>query len=132
MSTIGIASEFPLLLHLFTAYEHKHRCYIPGCDDKNETFRSNNYTSFALPQQSSNNEVFDESSGFDSCKMYPQKITTNYSNDGPDLCILESFDNNSTISCDSYVYDTSLFPESFTIYLDLVSVLFYGLLRYHY
>ena len=32
---IGIASEFPLLLHLFTAYEHKHRCYIPGCDDEN-------------------------------------------------------------------------------------------------
>ena len=32
---VCIASEFPLLLHLFTAYEHKHRCYIPGCDDEN-------------------------------------------------------------------------------------------------
>ena len=78
--------------------------------------RSKNYTSFALPPQSSNTEVFDESSDFDSCKMYPKKITSTN-----DLCIPESFDNFSTISCDSYVYDTSLFPETFTISLDLVS-----------
>ena len=86
-------------------------------------FSSKNYTSFALPPQSSKNEVFDESSDFDSCKMYPMKITnTTTSINGPDLCIPESFDNFSTISCDSYVYDTSLFPESLTISLNLVSV----------
>ena len=83
--------------------------------------RSKNYTSFALPPQSSNNEVFDESSDFDSCKMYPKKITTTQTSN--DLCIPESFDNFSTISCDSYVYDTSLFPETFTISLDLVIII---------
>ena len=51
--------------------------------------------------------------------MYPKKITTTKTTN--DLCIPEAFDNFSTISCDSYVYDTSLFPETFTISLDLVS-----------
>ena len=29
---IHLASCLPLLIHLFAAYEAKHRCYIPGCD----------------------------------------------------------------------------------------------------
>ena len=34
MWPISIASFSPALLHMFTAYEPRHRCFVPGCDHK--------------------------------------------------------------------------------------------------
>ena len=38
-------------------------------------------------------------------------------------CQSESFDNGSAIACESYVYDTSIFPETLTSSFNLVSIL---------
>ena len=32
MWPITFAAGYPILIHMFTAYEPRHRCYIPGCD----------------------------------------------------------------------------------------------------
>ena len=32
MWPITFAAGYPILIHMFTAYEPRHRCYVPGCD----------------------------------------------------------------------------------------------------
>lgn len=32
MWPITFAAGYPILIHMFTAYEPRHRCYIPDCD----------------------------------------------------------------------------------------------------
>ncbi len=45
------ANGIPLMLHMFTAYSPRHRCFVDACDDKNG---SNNidapFVSFAIPK----------------------------------------------------------------------------------
>ena len=109
---IQLASTVPLLIHLFAAYEPKHRCYIPGCDPNDKYWSSNDsYLEFAIPLKSASG-LFDQDANYDSCSMYQVLDSTS--------CHPVSFDNATLDQCQSYVYDTSLFTETLTTKFDLV------------
>ena len=62
--------------------------------------------------------MFLKEENFDPCQMYALKDTQTTGS-----CDAESFDNATTTDCQSFVYDTSLFPETLTTKLDLVRFL---------
>jgi hypothetical protein len=111
---IGVASGFPLLIHMFAAFAPRHRCFIPGCDD-NSTFNDIDtiYKKFALPTDHKATDMFIAEESFDPCNMYEST--------DPGSCSADSFDNSTSVPCESFVYDLSLFPETLTTKLDLVS-----------
>jgi hypothetical protein len=57
--------------------------------------------------------MFKAAEAFDPCNMFE--------NMNPYNCQPESFDNSSIVACESFVYDLSIFPETLTTKLDLVS-----------
>ena len=103
------ASVFPWLLHLFTSYEPKHRCFVPNCDDLTSIFESD-FTQFALPQSYKSAEMLQKDQAFDPCQQF---------NSSFDSCKAEFF-SNQTVKCNSFVYDNSIFEETLTSKLDLV------------
>jgi hypothetical protein len=115
MWPIGICAGFPLLLHMFAAFAPRYRCFIPGCDS-NTTLNSVDtiYNSFALPSKETITDMFSDDDTFDSCNMYT-------SVDSGGSCLPSSFDTSTIVPCQSYVYDLSIFPETLTTKLDLVS-----------
>ena len=60
--------------------------------------------------------MFVEDETFNPCQMYALKDAQTTGS-----CSPESFDVNSTVNCQSFVYDTSVFPETLTTIHDLVS-----------
>ena len=83
------------------------------------------YRNFSLPREYSSNDMFLKDENFDPCQMYALKDSQNLGS-----CDAESFNTSKTIECQSFVYDTSLFPETLTTKLDLVSFLaIYGSLK---
>ena len=81
-----------------------------GLPDVYASFRN-----FTLPKEYSSSEMFVEDETYNPCQMYALKDT-----ESTGSCRAESFDNTTTIDCQSFVYDTSLFPETLTTKLDLV------------
>merc|ERR1711876_10132 len=43
---IGIASGLPTLIHMFAAYEPRHRCVIPNCEDSSNKLSNTIKASF--------------------------------------------------------------------------------------
>ena len=114
---ILIVSVIPWLTQMFSAYEPRHRCYIPTCDDSMNTTKNtihNSFLEFALPKDYKSSEIFKEDENFDPCKMY-KKID----NSQPS-CDADSFDNSSITKCTEFVYDDSEFIETLTTKFDLV------------
>ena len=76
MWPITFAAGYPLLLHMFTAFAPRHRCFIPGCDKSNDTINDldASYQSFALPKEYSSSEIF-LTEHFDPCHMFHRKNT---------------------------------------------------------
>ena len=66
------------LLHLFTSYEPKHRCFIPNCDTKSETGIEFNatYLQFALPKSNSSTELLKVDENVQMCLMAEIKTYT--------------------------------------------------------
>ena len=62
--------------------------------------------------------MFVEDETYNPCQMYALKDP-----ESTGSCRAESFDNTTTIDCQSFVYDSSLFPETLTTKLDLVRLL---------
>ena len=103
---IQLASTVPLLIHLFAAYEPKHRCYISGCDPNDKYWSSNDsYLKFAIPLKSASG-LFGQDANPDSCSMYQLLDSTS--------CNPGSFDNATLDQCQMFLYDTSLFTETLT------------------
>ena len=75
------------------------------------------FIQFALPPSKSDSGMFEEDSQYDSCSMF-QNLDS--SSCHPDL-----FDNTTTIKCQSYVYETLLFPETLTTEFNLVRYIAY-------
>ena len=51
MWPITFAAGYPILIHMFTAYEPRHRCYVPGCDPEigqGGTFYTELFQSFCI------------------------------------------------------------------------------------
>ena len=79
-----------------------------------------------LPKEYSSGEMFGNDEKFDPCKMYAlHEAGIDSENSG--ICHLESFDNGTVMACESYVYDTSIFPETLTTSFNLVSNLVFFL-----
>ena len=124
MYPIVFASGFPLILHMFTAFAPRHRCFVPGCDFENDDVKNASlndidasFLNFALPREYSSTEIF-TTAEHDPCHMYQH--------DGSGTCSATAFDNQTIVSCDSWVYDKTLFPETLTTKLDLVSIEIHG------
>ena len=71
----------------------------------------------------SSGEMFGNDEKFDPCKMYALHETGIVSENSITnvQCHSESFDNGTVMACESYVYDTSIFPETLTTSFNLVS-----------
>ena len=119
---VGLCAGFPLFMHLFACFEPRHRCYIPTCDDFNNSITLEpEWMSLAIPTNDSNfndgdncqAEMLKEDELFDKCHRYEpiQNQTT---------CELQSFNHSNIVACESFVYDTSVVIESFTTKFDLV------------
>ena len=54
--------------------------------------------------------------------VYEKEVKDDSENSGINVaCHSESFDNSTVMACESYVYDTSIFPETLTTSFNLVS-----------
>ena len=109
---IAFASAFPWLLHLFTSYEVKHRCYVPSCDSDQTKYLAN-FTAFTLPintEDTKEGELFLQAEQYSECEMF-EKVDDN--------CLEDSFTNVS-VPCETFVYDRSIFEETLTTEFDLV------------
>ena len=75
MMLVKYGSIIPILLTVFTAYEPRHRCYIPECESSNGSKVMNNifksaWLEFALPSEKSSNNYLAVQNRYDGCKMY--------------------------------------------------------------
>ena len=75
MMLVKYGSIIPILLTVFTAYEPRHRCYIPECESSNGSKVMNNifksaWLEFALPSEKSSNNYLAVQNEYDGCKMY--------------------------------------------------------------
>ena len=111
---IGLCSGYPLLLHMFAAFEPSHRCFIPQCDNYNSTTQFDaQWVADILPTSSKSNEIFNAETIVDPCKMYSVIKPSG-------RCNAISFNLSSTIQCDSFIYDNSVFQETLTSKFDLI------------
>ena len=111
---IAFASSFPWLLHLFTSYEVKHRCFVPSCDTDFTEYKAD-FTKFALPmnvEDAKKGELFLQAEKYDDCEMFESLDSG---------CTKESF-TNETVPCQEFVYDRSVFEETLASQFNLVSI----------
>ena len=100
-----------LLMHMFAAFEPRHRCHIPVCDNQTTSSVQELWVQFALPSNHTSTEMLKSDEKFDPCSMY-ELIG--------DSCKVESFNQSNVVPCQNYVYDTHNFEETLTTKLDLV------------
>ena len=119
---VGLCAGFPLFMHLFACFEPRHRCYIPTCDDFNNSMTLEpEWISLTIPTNDSfindgdncQAEMLQEDEQFDKCHRYE-------SIQNQSTCELQSFNHSNIVACESFVYDTSVVIESFTTKFDLV------------
>merc|ERR1719400_1382407 len=118
---IGIASGLPTLIHMFAAFEPRHRCYVPICEDTSNPIVGNTsrsihseFVNYALPKEYGSSEILREDEKFNPCKRFEvvdDSVTT---------CAASSFNTSSTVSCEQWVYDTTEFVETLTTNSNLV------------
>ena len=84
---------------------------MPLCDGQESSYEKT-WLNFSIPKSHSNNFLKEEGD-FDKCKMYQAKP-------GSTKCHRDSFNINSSVNCNHYVYDTSTFEETASTVLDLV------------
>ena len=84
---------------------------MPLCDGQQTNYEET-WLNFSIPKAESNNFLKEEDD-LAKCMMYQVKT-------GSTECQRDSFDVNSTVICDHYVYDTSTFDETATTVLDMV------------
>ena len=108
---VGFASSYALLIHMFSAFEPRHRCHVPNCDvdDNNSSNETSTFLphwiDFAIPNNSLTSEMLKVDEAYDSCNMY-QPIG--------EFCHPDSFNMSVVIPCESYVYETFPFTETLT------------------
>ena len=84
---------------------------MPLCEGETTSYEAP-WLNFTIPESDSNNFLKEEDD-LAKCKMYRAVP-------GSTKCERDSFDTNSTVPCDRFVYDTSVFDETAVTVLDLV------------
>ena len=117
---IGMASGLPILIQMFAAFEPRHRCFVPTCDDSETTknIAEAEFVQHAFPKEYGSSEMFREDESFDPCRRY--ELLNETLGLGQETCSAASFQNATAVKCDAYVYDTSVFTETLTTKFDLV------------
>ena len=110
---VGFCSGFPLLIHMFAAYEPRHRCYVEACESGNSTTDFlPSWSNWAIPDNINTKEMLKVEESYDSCSMY-QPIG--------DGCDPESFNTSVTVPCENgWIYERIPFEETLTTQVDLV------------
>ena len=114
---IGIASGLPTLIHMFAAFEPRHRCFVPLCEDVSDNISTtihNEFVQYALPEEYGSSEILRQDEKFDPCKRFEAV------DDSVTTCSASSFNSSSIISCNQWVYDTTEFVETLTTKSNLV------------
>ena len=121
---IAYCGIFPIFMHVYAAYEPRHRCFIPNCEESNTTSNIDvNWISISSPaintktEQMCQAEMLKEDEYFDPCHRYEIKNLN--------LCEEKSFNKSNIQRCEKFVYDKSIVEESLTTKFDLVCDLEY-------
>ena len=102
-----------LLIHLLTAFQPNHRCFVDICDSVDSNILAN-WTEFVMPADSDSSEFLSGTTEIDKCKMYPMI-------DPNGLCTKENFNfTGNKVACSAWQYDRSEFPATLVTELDLV------------
>lgn len=112
---IIIATVPTLNIHIYSAYEPRHRCLVEICEgsEPEDLLIDRDWVSFAIPQDYNGQEMLGNQEKFDPCHM-------NLVRQEAESCEPESFDNQTIVPCNKYVYDRSTMRETITTHLDLV------------
>ena len=68
------ASYYPLFIHVFTAFEPSHRCFVPSCDDVTGVTMNASHTDFTIPKEHFYTNIFSEKEKLDPCQRFRSKF----------------------------------------------------------
>ena len=122
---ISFCGIFPIFMHVYAAYEPRHRCLVPLCDTLNGSINVDaDWVSFTLPsngtkiEQTCKAEMLKVDETYDQCRRYSiNKEETS--------CKPESFNQTDIKLCTKFVYEKSVVIESLTTKFNLVCELEY-------
>lgn len=105
-----IYCSMSLLMHMFTAFEPRHRCFVPICDNDSSKIQEP-WVHFAIPSNQDSKEMLKSDELFDPCNMFEMV---------GDSCKKDAFNQSKSVSCEQYVYEKDNFEETLTTKLNLV------------
>ena len=121
---VAYCGIFPIFMHIYAAFEPRHRCFIPNCDLSNTSSKIDvhwiNFTSPAIHtkgEHTCQTEMLKVDEYFDPCQRYVASKTS--------PCKGSSFDEHRVQKCEKFVYDTLVVEESLTTKFNLVCDLEY-------
>ena len=117
---ISYCGIFPIFMHVYAAFEPRHRCLVPICDTLNTSDDINvDWMSFTSPsigskgEQTCQTEMLKVDETFDPCRRYTLM-------EGHSSCQTDSFNQTNIQTCTEFVYETSVVIESLTTKFNLV------------
>ena len=122
---ISYCGIFPIFMHVYAAFEPRHRCHVPVCDTFNDSINFDvDWMSFTSPnigskgEQTCQTEMLKEDETYDPCRRYNFK-------DGHKSCEVDSFNRTNIKVCTEFVYEKTVVIETLTTKFDLVCDLEY-------
>ena len=124
ITLVSLCGNVPVSMHLYAAFEPRHRCFIPNCDNSNTTNMIDvPWINFTSPKNIMNGEntckaeMLKKDEYFDPCQRYLAYDASS--------CNSSSFDREKAQKCEKFVYDTLVVEESLTTKFDMVCDLEY-------
>ena len=117
---ISFCGIFPIFMHVYAAYEPRHRCLVPVCDKSNDSINVDaEWVSFTSPsygakvEQTCQAEMLKVDEIYDPCRRYSI-------NSDQTSCQPKSFNQTDIKLCTEFVYEKSVVIESLTTKFHLV------------
>ena len=122
---ISYCGIFPIFMHVYAAYEPRHRCLVPVCDTLNGSINFDaDWLSFTSPsnetiiEQTCQGEMLKVDEKYDPCRRYSI-------NKDKTSCQPNSFNQTDIEQCTNFVYEKSVVIETLTTKFNLVCELEY-------
>ena len=114
LSVLELIIGMGLFLYVFDSYIPEHRCLVPTCDTKEYTSNAS-WIEYAIPAVTNVGEdgLLAEAKKMDKCRMNKIK-------DQAGSCDMNNFNASHPVTCDAFIYDTSVFPRTVSTDMDLV------------
>ena len=122
---ISYCGIFPIFMHVYAAFEPRHRCLVPVCDSLNGSVNFDvDWMSFTSPsigtkgEQTCQAEMLKVDERYDPCRRYKHFKDQ-------ESCQPETFSHSDIETCNEFVYEQSVVIESLTTKFSLVCDLEY-------